>query len=78
MLRKKISKTEMYHLCEWDPVRGEPANYFDHGEWVEHLGCDNQSTLSVGANGKWHLCESCAALPEFKRYRKRVSLKRKG
>ena len=31
----------------------------------------------VGAKGKWRLCAECAALPEFKRYRKRKAIERK-
>lgn len=75
-MRKTISKTEMHHLCEWDPVREAPSDYIDCGDTVEHRGCDNSATLSVGVRKNWHLCESCAAKPRFKRYRKRVSLRR--
>jgi hypothetical protein len=39
-------------------------------------GCPNEATLSVGSGkNNWHLCESCAAMPEFRRYRRRVPLK---
>jgi hypothetical protein len=53
-------------LCEWDPIRDSAAE--------EAGGCQNEATLSVGGNGDWHLCENCAALPFFDRYRKRVAL----
>lgn len=53
-------------LCEWDPERGEPARIGD--------GCERAAVLSVGANGQFHLCAECAALPRFKRFRRRVPL----
>ena len=62
--------------CEWDPITQTPANN-------EH-GCPNVATVSLGSGRKnpkmgeyicWHLCESCAALPRFKRFRKRGKLK---
>jgi hypothetical protein len=56
----------MSERCEWDPDRDSAAEESD--------GCRNEATLSVGADGNWHLCESCAALPAFDRYRKRVPL----
>lgn len=50
--------------CDWDPDRQGPAraNTPHHG-WA---------VWGVGMKGGWHLCESCAALPTFKRLRKRV------
>lgn len=48
--------------CEYDPEAGHPAE-------IGH-GCRNEATVSLG-RGKWHLCEPCAALPAFKRFRKR-------
>ena len=55
--------------CEWNPTEHRPAFDTDapHGE----------SVLCVGVDGKWHLCESCAALPEFSRYRIRRRLRRR-
>lgn len=47
--------------CEWNPATGTAANMDDPTHGV--------ATVSVG-DGKWHLCESCAALPQFKRYKK--------
>jgi len=49
--------------CEWNPVTSEPAKEGD----VPHAA----AVVSVGADGRWHLCESCAALPKFKRLRVR-------
>jgi hypothetical protein len=49
--------------CEWDPVRGLPAT----DEEPAHA----EATVSVGADGTWHLCDACAALPRFKGYRSR-------
>lgn len=55
--------------CEWNPSEHRPAFEGDpiHGEAV----------WSVGVDGKWHLCERCAALPEFSRYRNRRRLTRR-
>lgn len=39
-------------------------------------GCENEATMSVGANGQWRLCDICAALPQFARFRKRKPLRR--
>jgi hypothetical protein len=52
--------------CEWDPETGTAA-----------LACDRHAmttpaTVIVGSNGAWRLCDSCAALPEFRRLRRRV------
>jgi len=49
--------------CEWDPDTGEAA--------VVGGGCKNPATVVLGAVGEWHLCESCAALPVFKRFKVR-------
>lgn len=68
--------------CEWDPERGQPAAVVVvpvvPTDWDrrERQGCTNRAMLSVGANGEWHLCDTCAALPDFKRFRRRVPLAR--
>lgn len=31
----------------------------------------------VGHNGKWRLCDACAGLPEFKRFRARKRIERR-
>jgi hypothetical protein len=50
--------------CEWDPIRNQPAHKA-HAE----------ATICVGRGmDNWHLCAACAALPRFKRFRKRVPL----
>jgi hypothetical protein len=48
-------------MCEYNP-------YEKRGSY-EHEPCFNKATHVVGHDGKWHLCESCAALPEFNKYR---------
>ena len=52
--------------CEWNPTlscaASEPERFTD---------CQNDAVISLGQTGAWHLCESCAALPRFARYRKR-------
>lgn len=34
-----------------------------------------QATMIVGAKGQWRLCASCAALPEFRRFKTRVFIR---
>lgn len=61
----------MAERCEYNPVLKQPS-------WEPPLptDCRNDATLSVGANGQWHVCDACAALPEFAKYRRRKPLKR--
>ncbi len=54
-------------MCEWNPELDQPATRL--GEVV--TGCPNEATVVVGANGQYHLCESCSKLPRFKRFSKR-------
>lgn len=63
-------------LCEWDPERdrasqGDPVYGDPALKWRNYTGCPNLADVIVGADGKWRLCESCAALPTFKRWRVR-------
>ena len=54
--------------CEYDPESKRAAFSFElhaRAEWL------------VGADGKWRLCGQCAALPEFRRLRKRTFIVRK-
>lgn len=55
--------------CEWNPVADREAFVGDppHG----------QATVMVGTDGKYHLCESCARLPRFARFRVRRPLGRR-
>lgn len=53
--------------CEYNPDEKRAA-------WENEVHA--QADFVVGANGQWRLCASCAALPEFKRYRKRVKIKK--
>lgn len=46
--------------CEWDRDANEPA-------LVGEKGCANEAVYRVG---DYHLCEACADLPRFKRYKK--------
>lgn len=57
-------------LCEWWPEKGEPAT------GVPGEGCTNEATLSIGASAKtnYHLCDSCADLPKFRRMARRGRL----
>jgi hypothetical protein len=58
-------------LCEWDPERSMPACEVG-GKY--YSGCKNEANQSVGRAENWHLCDSCAALPRFKKFRYRVRL----
>lgn len=54
--------------CEWNPEKSR-AKYY--GE-----PCPNEATTIVGADGRWRLCDFCAALPAFKRFRSRIPIRR--
>ena len=59
--------------CEWNWEAGRPAYYND--PWH---AC---ATWIVGADGQWRLCDACAKLPRFRRFRVRIwsgHLKEKG
>lgn len=36
--------------------------------------CQKPASVSVGSNGQWHLCDEHAALPAYKRLKKRRRL----
>lgn len=56
--------------CEWDPRTEQAA--------LSTLSAHDVATVTVGANGRWRLCDSCAALPIFKRFRWRRRIRRAG
>lgn len=60
-------------LCEWNPTDDKPA---EHVPGIEgsRVGCTNEATVSIGSKVNWHLCDGCAGLPRFNKYRKRVKL----
>jgi len=60
----------MDERCEWNPKFGGPSS--DPIAWGD---CENQATVCLGRTTSWHLCDSCAALPEFKRFKVRVALR---
>lgn len=57
--------------CEWDQMTCSAANDDSHhsmytpAEWL------------LGANGAWRLCDGCATLPQFARFRVRKKIERK-
>ena len=63
--------------CEWDPKHNRAARVLGRHRSDDVIveGCPNEATICVGANGQWHLCESCAELPEFRRFRIRKPLR---
>lgn len=62
-------------LCFWDPARNRPAQGIpDKSEpsgYRAYTGCPNEATICAGSREVWHLCEGCAGLPKFKRFKKR-------
>lgn len=52
--------------CEWNPTEGREA-YSGENHAL--------ATVLVGSNGNYRLCAECAALPRFRRFRKRLALK---
>ena len=50
--------------CDWNPAAERLARSDD-----EHHGW---AVWSIGTREVWHLCESCAVLPKFKRFTRRV------
>lgn len=61
----------MSKLCEWSPADNASACW---SKERGHMGCPNVATVSLGVNGVWHLCASCADLPRFARYTKRTDI----
>jgi len=57
--------TAVVEVCEWWPERDAPATS------VSGEGCANPATVSVGTRESWHLCGACAALPRFRRMKRR-------
>lgn len=54
--------------CEYNPQEKRPKCY---GE-----ACFNAAAVVLGHDGKWHVCDSCARLPEFNRFRVKQRLDR--
>ena len=61
--------------CEWNPIAKTAASAMS---LVVPGDCPNEAAFVVGADGQWRLCASCAALPEFKRFRVRTAVRGKG
>lgn len=59
----------MGERCDWNPQKRDAAT-----EPAAPGDCPNEATVIVGANGYWQLCESCAALPDFSRFKFRVRM----
>lgn len=60
----KSNQQTTVERCEWNPTHGRAA-YTD-----EPSACQNVASWCVGANGRWHLCATCAAYPAFSRLKK--------
>lgn len=63
-----MSRTYAPDPCEWHPSENRPAQTGD----ASHA----DATVSVGSDGEFHLCASCAALPRFARFKVRRPLSR--
>lgn len=59
------------NLCEWDPKNDRPATA---GGRTLYAGCGNEALVSVGKEGKWHLCACCVLLPRFRKLKVHVPL----
>jgi hypothetical protein len=59
--------------CDWNPKENKPSEYIT-GSYGPTNGCQNETTVRIGSKKVWHLCDSCAALPVFKKYRSRKKL----
>lgn len=53
-------------VCEWNPDRDRAAQL--SGDAFHGWAVWSVETPEI----TWHLCESCAGLPRFKRFRRRV------
>jgi 5-methylcytosine-specific restriction endonuclease McrA len=72
-------------LCDWNPDENKPAmphrsGVFSSGRysgaWQPDVnGCPNPAALVVGSRGEWYLCESCAGLPRFGRFKVKVPIR---
>lgn len=51
--------------CEWNPVADELS--YDTDAHYRQAPAE----VIVGANGQYRLCSACAALPRFRRFKKR-------
>lgn len=65
MMNMYQAQRRVVNRCEWNPFKDRPATDRP-GD-----GCLNEAKLSVGANGKWHLCVNCSMMPNFRRFRVR-------
>lgn len=69
-----IRRAETVERLESDPCDWNPSK--ERGLWIEeepHFVAE----VMVGAGGKFRLCQKCAALPRFKKYRKREPIEYK-
>jgi len=59
-------------VCTQHGSVGEQCEYNPIHKRAKYCGepCFNQIEFTVGANGRWLMCASCASLPEFKRLKK--------
>lgn len=63
-------KTEV-EICEWNPKEARGALAVN-----DPGACQQEASVSLmAADGSWHLCVECAALPRFAKYKRRKQIK---
>ena len=60
-----LPPVDEWNACEWNATKNEPTAVSD---------LHAVATVLVGSKTTWRLCENCANLPEFKRYRRRIRI----
>lgn len=55
--------------CEWNPTLHEAAVTPSR-----QTDCPNVTSVCIGAQGTWHVCDSCAQDPAFNRFKIRTRL----
>lgn len=56
-------KSEIFNPCEWNPTENRLA--------MDNDNFHANASICVGAKCQYMLCEECANLPKFKRFKKR-------
>jgi hypothetical protein len=73
-----ISMDEVLLLMTgWTPYEITRCGYLPEvGECADNPGggCQNTASVALGSRDEYKLCEECAALPRFKRFRHRRQL----
>lgn len=60
-----LPSVDEWNACEWNMTKNEPTAVSD---------LHAVATVLLGSKTTWRLCEDCAKLPEFRRYRRRIRI----